>query len=91
MARREKGKKKSVTNEVVTREYTVNIHKRIHGMWVFFHIYILYNFAGVKQWKQEKGICCKIATLCYIHNKVILWPYYMHMHLIFMRWLLCDK
>ncbi|KAK2148939.1 hypothetical protein LSH36_474g03044 [Paralvinella palmiformis] len=32
MARREKGKKKSVTNEVVTREYTVNIHKRIHGI-----------------------------------------------------------
>nr|AIU94824.1 60S ribosomal protein [Phragmatopoma lapidosa] len=25
-------KKKSVTNEVVTREYTVNVHKRIHGI-----------------------------------------------------------
>jgi len=27
-------KKKAVTNEVVTREYTVNVHKRIHGMYV---------------------------------------------------------
>merc|ERR1712042_118085 len=26
------GKKKSAMNEVVTREYTVNIHKRIHGI-----------------------------------------------------------
>merc|ERR1712044_7416 len=26
------GKKKSVTSEVVTREYTVNVHKRIHGI-----------------------------------------------------------
>nr|ABW23230.1 ribosomal protein rpl31 [Eurythoe complanata] len=26
------GKKKSAINDVVTREYTVNIHKRIHGI-----------------------------------------------------------
>merc|ERR1712036_88025 len=26
------GKKKATINEVVTREYTVNIHKRIHGI-----------------------------------------------------------
>jgi large subunit ribosomal protein L31e len=26
------GKKKDVTNEIVTREYTINLHKRIHGM-----------------------------------------------------------
>merc|ERR1712183_881553 len=26
------GKKKATMNEVVTREYTVNIHKRIHGV-----------------------------------------------------------
>merc|ERR1712053_44218 len=26
------GKKKSTINDVVTREYTVNIHKRIHGI-----------------------------------------------------------
>merc|ERR1711976_581025 len=26
------GKKKSTINDVVTREYTVNIHKRIHGV-----------------------------------------------------------
>merc|ERR1711976_645804 len=33
MAPTEKGsKKKSTINEVVTREYTVNIHKRIHGI-----------------------------------------------------------
>jgi len=32
MAPREGRKKKQVTHEVVTREYTVNIHKRIHGM-----------------------------------------------------------
>ena len=24
--------KKQITNEVVTREYTVNLHKRLHGM-----------------------------------------------------------
>ncbi len=29
-----KGKKKSAINETVTREYTINMHKRIHGMWV---------------------------------------------------------
>merc|ERR1712044_129439 len=33
MAPTEKGsKKKSTINEVVTREYTVNVHKRIHGI-----------------------------------------------------------
>ena len=26
--------KKQITNEVVTREYTVNLHKRLHGMYV---------------------------------------------------------
>ena len=36
MAPREGRKKKQVTHEVVTREYTVNIHKRIHGMYVSF-------------------------------------------------------
>ena len=25
-------KKKDVTNEIVTREYTINLHKRIHGV-----------------------------------------------------------
>merc|ERR1712170_26187 len=29
---KKEGKKKSVTSEVVTREYTVNVHKRIHGI-----------------------------------------------------------
>jgi len=33
-AAKKETKKKAVTNEVVTREYTVNIHKRIHGMYV---------------------------------------------------------
>lgn len=28
----EKKKGRSAINEVVTREYTINIHKRIHGM-----------------------------------------------------------
>ncbi|XP_074654584.1 large ribosomal subunit protein eL31-like [Tubulanus polymorphus] len=33
MAPRNKGdKKKSAMNEVVTREYTIHIHKRIHGI-----------------------------------------------------------
>jgi len=30
--RKKEGKKKTVTNEVATREYTINIHKRIHGI-----------------------------------------------------------
>ena len=30
------GSKKQITNEVVTREYTVNLHKRLHGVYVFF-------------------------------------------------------
>jgi len=33
-AAKKETKKKAVTNEVVTREYTVNVHKRIHGMYV---------------------------------------------------------
>merc|ERR1712243_516860 len=32
MAPKKEGKKKSPINDVVTREYTVNIHKRIHGI-----------------------------------------------------------
>lgn len=32
----DKKKGRSAINEVVTREYTVNVHKRIHGMWVCF-------------------------------------------------------
>ncbi|CAF0704886.1 unnamed protein product [Brachionus calyciflorus] len=33
MARQKReGKKKDVTNEIVTREYTMNLHKRIHGV-----------------------------------------------------------
>ena len=31
---KKQSRKKSAMNEVVTREFTVNIHKRIHGMWV---------------------------------------------------------
>jgi large subunit ribosomal protein L31e len=31
-AAKKEGKKKTVTNEVVTREYTINIHKRVHGI-----------------------------------------------------------
>ena len=34
-AAKKETKKKAVTNEVVTREYTINVHKRIHGMYVF--------------------------------------------------------
>merc|ERR1711976_624985 len=29
---KKEGKKKAVTSEVVTREHTINIHKRIHGV-----------------------------------------------------------
>merc|ERR1712033_98489 len=32
MAPKREGKKKATIHEVVTREYTVNIHKRIHGI-----------------------------------------------------------
>lgn len=32
MAPDRKGKKKSTINETVTREYTIHLHKRIHGM-----------------------------------------------------------
>lgn len=32
------GRKKDVTNEIVTREYTVNLHKRIHGVLVLIII-----------------------------------------------------
>jgi len=31
-AKKESSKKKTVTNEVATREYTINVHKRIHGI-----------------------------------------------------------
>jgi len=30
--KKREGKKKDVTNEIVTREYTINLHKRIHGV-----------------------------------------------------------
>lgn len=42
----EKKKGRSAINEVVTREYTINIHKRIHGMWVHLTPEIL-NFSSV--------------------------------------------
>jgi hypothetical protein len=32
------GNKKQITNEVVTREYTVNLHKRLHGVYVIIII-----------------------------------------------------
>jgi len=32
MAPKKESKKKAVTSEVATREYTINIHKRIHGI-----------------------------------------------------------
>lgn len=32
MAKKREGRKKDVTNEIVTREYTINLHKRIHGI-----------------------------------------------------------
>jgi len=32
MAKKREGRKKDVTNEIVTREYTINLHKRIHGV-----------------------------------------------------------
>lgn len=30
----DKKKGRSALNQVVTREYTIHLHKRIHGMWV---------------------------------------------------------
>ena len=32
MAKKREGRKKDVTNEIVTRDYTINLHKRIHGI-----------------------------------------------------------
>merc|ERR1711916_400160 len=32
MAKTEKGKKRSALADVVTREYTINLHKRVHGV-----------------------------------------------------------
>lgn len=32
MAKKRETKKKTVTNELATREYTINLHKRIHGV-----------------------------------------------------------
>ena len=44
MAPTSQRKKKQVTHDVVTREYTVNIHKRIYGMLVIYGIWIYYLF-----------------------------------------------
>ena len=38
---------KSPVNDVVTREYTINLHKRIHGMWVLingFNLFACYSY-----------------------------------------------
>ena len=32
MTKKREVRKKDVTNEIVTREYTINLHKRIHGV-----------------------------------------------------------
>ena len=40
MAPTSQRKKKQVTHDVVTREYTVNIHKRIYGMFVNNDFYL---------------------------------------------------
>jgi len=45
-AAKKETKKKAVTNEVVTREYTVNIHKRIHGMYVWRSDIVSYPILG---------------------------------------------
>jgi hypothetical protein len=39
-AKKREVKKKAVTNEIVTREYTINLHKRIHGVYVFHELEI---------------------------------------------------
>jgi len=44
-AAKKEAKKKAVTNEVVTREYTINVHKRIHGMYVDF----IFIFMGYRK------------------------------------------
>jgi len=33
--------KKQITNEVVTREYSVNLHKRLHGVYVYFILFLI--------------------------------------------------
>lgn len=35
-------KARNAINEVVTREYTINIHQRIKGMWVLFFFWLFY-------------------------------------------------
>lgn len=39
----DKKKGRSAINEVVTREYTINVHKRIHGMWVVSFVLLKKN------------------------------------------------
>lgn len=43
----DKKKGRSAINEVVTREYTINVHKRIHGMWVVSFVLLK------KKWLQQ--------------------------------------
>jgi large subunit ribosomal protein L31e len=46
------GSKKQITNEVVTREYTVNLHKRLHGVYVIIIrklIFISYFYSAFKK------------------------------------------
>ncbi len=46
------GSKKQITNEVVTREYTVNLHKRLHGVYVIIIrklIFISYFYRAFKK------------------------------------------
>lgn len=48
------GSKKQITNEVVTREYTVNLHKRLHGMYVcFFKRLIAEGFFRSRAFKKR--------------------------------------
>jgi len=49
----DKKKGRSAINEVVTREYTINVHKRIHGMWVV-------SFVKLK--KKWRGQCNDFIT-----------------------------
>ena len=49
------GRKKQITNEVVTREYTVNLHKRLHGVYVrhlFFRRELFENFHRLERLKN---------------------------------------
>lgn len=70
MAPTKKGEKKkgrSAINEVVTREYTINIHKRIHGVWVqlpsSLYWFIIYKCVHISIKNVFKGTKSQLSNV----------------------------